>query len=75
MPPEPWGGDVHAPRWLRRLMHRPEPPADTPEAAHEKRKSQGGPSVLENANRAVSGAVVDIYNESRRKASPRGDRR
>jgi hypothetical protein len=75
MPDEAWGGEVHMPRWLRKVLHRPEPPDDTPEAAHEKRKPQAGPSVLENANRAVSGGVVDIYNESRKKASPRGDKR
>jgi hypothetical protein len=75
MPQEAWGGEVQMPRWLRKLFHRPEPPGDTAEAAHEKRKPQGGPSVLENANRAASGAVVDIYNESRKKASPRGDKR
>jgi hypothetical protein len=75
MPEEPWGGEVHTPRWLRKLMHRPQPPEDTPEAAHEKRQPHGEPSVLENANRAFSGAVVDLYNESRKKASPRGDKR
>jgi hypothetical protein len=75
MTQEAWGGEVHMPHWLRRVLHRPEPPGDTPEAAHEKRKPQPQPSVLENANRAFSGAVVDIYNESRRKASPRGDKR
>ena len=63
------------PRWMRKLMHRQEPPGDTPEAAHEKRQPHDGPTVLENANRAFSGAVVDIYNESRKKASPRGDKR
>jgi hypothetical protein len=75
MSEESWGGEVHMPRWMRKLMHRPQPLGDTPEAAHEKRKPQTGPSVFENANRAVSGAVVDIYNESRKKASPRGDKR
>jgi hypothetical protein len=66
MAQEPWGGDVHMPRWMRKLMHRPEPPGDTPERAHEARKPQEGPSVLENANRAVSGVVVDVYKEGRK---------
>jgi len=74
---EPWGGDVHLPRWLRHLFHRPDPPGDTPERVHESRKPQDMPTVLENSNRAASGALVDFYNEGRerRKASPRGDKR
>ena len=23
---EAWGGEVHTPRWLRRVLRRPEPP-------------------------------------------------
>jgi hypothetical protein len=62
-----WGGEVGLPRWLRRLLHRPEPPEDTPEAAHEHREPQTGPSVLENANRASVGAMADLYREGRTK--------
>ena len=29
---EPWGGDVRLPRWLRRLLRRPEDVGDTPSA-------------------------------------------
>jgi hypothetical protein len=60
---EPWGGEVHMPSWLRRLLHRPPPPPDTPEQAHEKRKAQATASVLENANRASAGSMVDLYRE------------
>jgi hypothetical protein len=30
------------------------------------RKPQGGPSAYENANRAATGPLVDLYNEGRR---------
>jgi hypothetical protein len=66
MPQEQWGGEVHLPRWMRKLMHRPEPPGDTPEHAHEARKPTAGPSVLENANRASVGALGDLYKEGRK---------
>jgi hypothetical protein len=78
MPQEPWGGELHMPRWLRRVLHRPEPPADTPEAAHEKRKPQEMPSVAQNADRAAVGPMSSLYTEgqaARKKASPRGDKR
>ena len=61
---EPWGGEVHMPRWLRRLLRRPPEPEDTPERAHEPH-AQSDRSVLENANRAATGAVVDLYKEGR----------
>ena len=64
---EAWGGDVHMPRLLRRMLRRPEPPEPTPEAVHEARKPQPGPSVLENANRASVGAMADLYREGRTK--------
>ena len=64
---EPWGGEVHMPRLLRRMLHRPDPPDDTPEAAHEARKAQPSASVLENANRASAGPLVDLYREGRQK--------
>ena len=62
---EPWGGEVRIPRVLRRMLRRPERPEDTPEGAHEKRKPDPGPSVLENADKASAGAVTQIYNEGR----------
>lgn len=64
---EAWGGEVQMPRWLRRVLGRPEPLGPTAEAAHEARKSQSGPSVFENANRASVGAMADLYREGRTK--------
>ena len=64
---EPWGGEVQMPRWLRRLLRRPEAPEPTPEAAHEARKAREQRSVLENANRAELGPLVDLYREGRTK--------
>jgi hypothetical protein len=64
---EEWGGEVHVPRWLRRLLHRPEPPGDSPEKATEWQPPGRQGSVTENANRAGSGALVDLYNEGKRK--------
>jgi hypothetical protein len=65
--PEQWGGDVHLPGWLRHLLHRPDPAGDTLERAHERRQPGQAPSVLENANRAASGSLADLYNEDRRR--------
>lgn len=62
---EAWGGEVQMPRWLRRVLRRPEPLGPTAEAAHEARQPQSGPSVLENANRASVGAMADLYREGR----------
>jgi hypothetical protein len=67
MPQEAWGGDLKMPTWLRRLLHRGQSPADTPEAAHEKRKPQAQPSVVENSSRALSGSLLDFYNEGHKK--------
>jgi hypothetical protein len=65
--PEAWGGEVRMPRWLRRMLKRPEPLEDTPEAAHEKRKAQPGRSVAENADRAAVGVTSELYREGRKK--------
>jgi hypothetical protein len=62
-----WGGEVRLPRWLRRLLKRPEPPEDTPEAAHEKRKARPDRSVAESADRAAVGVLSELYREGRRK--------
>jgi hypothetical protein len=62
---EPWGGDVKMPRWLRRLLRRPEPPTDTPEGAHEARKTRSSASVAANADRAAVGVMSDLYREGR----------
>ena len=63
---EPWGGEVHVPRWMRRLLRRPAEPADTPERTHEARAHPLDlPSVLENADRAAVGPLTQLYNEGR----------
>ena len=64
---EPWGGEMHMPRWLRRALRRPERPGNTPEAAHEARKERPGASVLENADRAGAGPMTQLYVEGRTK--------
>ena len=62
---EPWGGEVTMPRWLRRMLRRPEPLEPTPEAIHESRKPQPGPSVGQNADRAAAGPMTELYHEGR----------
>ena len=63
-----WGGEVQLPRWLRRLLRRPDEAADTPERAHERRQPQDdGVSVLENADRAAAGPLTQLYLEGRTK--------
>jgi hypothetical protein len=62
---EEWGGEVHVPRWMRRLLRRPDPPGDTPERSSEWRPPAAERTVTQNANRAASGALVDLYNEGR----------
>ena len=64
---EPWGGEVHMPRWMRRMLRRPDLSEDTPEAAHERRKEQPSASVLENADRAAAGPMTQLYVEGRTK--------
>ena len=65
---EPWGGDVRLPRWLRRLMRRPEDSGDTPERAHERHKGQQPEkSVAGAADRAAVGILSDLYREGRSK--------
>ena len=70
---EPWGGEVKMPRWLRRMLRRPEPPGPTAEAAHEARKPVAGPSAGENADRAAVGPMTELYHEGR--AARRAKRR
>jgi hypothetical protein len=66
--PEPWGGDVRLPRWMRRLLRRPEDPEDTAERAHERRKGrQPSRSVAGAADRAAVGVLSELYSEGRRK--------
>lgn len=62
---EPWGGEVHLPRWVKKVLRRPPDADDTPERAAEPRRAKAGPTPFENANRAATGAMVDLYNEGR----------
>ena len=58
---EPWGGDVRLPRWLRRLLRRPEDVGDTPERAHERRRrQQPDKSAAGAADRAAVGVLSDL---------------
>jgi hypothetical protein len=50
---------------LSRLPQINEPLGDTPEAAHEKREPQPGPSVGQNADRAAVGVTSELYHEGR----------
>jgi hypothetical protein len=70
---EAWGGEVRLPRWLRRILRRPDLLEDTPEAAHEKRNPQPGPSVAENADRAAVGVMSELYHEGRTERRARRD--
>ncbi len=62
---EPWGGEVHMPRWLRRVLRRPAPLDDSSEAARETRE-QPTVSVAQNADRAAVGPLSELYREGRR---------
>ena len=63
---EPWGGEVHLPGWMSRLLRRLPEPTDTPERTHEARAHPPDlPSVLENADRAAVGPLTQLYNEGR----------
>jgi hypothetical protein len=62
---EQWGGEVTMPRWLRRVLRRREPLGPTPEAVHEARKPQDGPSAGQNVDRAVAGPMTELYHEGR----------
>jgi hypothetical protein len=65
---EPWGGDVRMPRWMRRVLRRPEGPGDTPERARERHRGDGtNRSVAEAADRAAVGPLSELYREGRPK--------
>ena len=58
--PEPWGGELHLPRWLRWMLRRPAPPDNTAERMHEARQpQQATTTVLENADRAILGGFSE----------------
>jgi hypothetical protein len=55
------------PPWLRRVLHRPPPPEDTVEAAHENRnRPQDLTTPLENVDRAVLGAWSEGHPGNKR---------
>jgi hypothetical protein len=64
---EPWGGDVHLPRWFLRMIRRPLSD-DTPERVHERRQPvDHGISVAENVDRAIFGAWSEGHPGSKRR--------
>ena len=64
---EPWGGEVHLPRWLRRLLRRPEDPGPSPERMREPRRpAQPDVSVAENVDRAIFGGFSEGHPGNRR---------
>ena len=64
---QPWGGEVGLPRWVRRLLRRPES-TDSPERAHEARQPQYPEvSVAENADRAIFGAWSEGHPGNKRR--------
>lgn len=65
--PEQWGGEVHLPDWLRRLLRRPPAPGDSPERSGEGPKAQPTVSVGQNADRASVGVLTEMYHEGRKK--------
>ncbi|HWT25381.1 MAG TPA: hypothetical protein VN213_17895 [Solirubrobacteraceae bacterium] len=72
---EPWGGEVKVPRWLRRLLRRPDGPGDSPQRAHEARREALHPpepdvTVAENVDRAIFGGFGEGHPGNR--DAPRG---
>jgi hypothetical protein len=71
--PEPWGGEVRVPNWVRRLLRRQQG-TDTPERATERgwerRHPAEGPTVAENVDRAIFGGFSEGHPGNRE--APRG---
>jgi hypothetical protein len=61
--PEAWGGEVHLPRWMRRLRRKPEA-TDTPQKLAETHKGKVAKeperTVLENVDRTLWGGFRDL---------------
>jgi hypothetical protein len=71
---EPWGGEVHIPRWLRWMLRRGGVGA-TAERARERQREARHPepqnvSVAENADRAIFGGFSEGHPGNRE--PPRG---
>lgn len=67
---EAWGGEVRLPRWLRRMLRRPEPLGDSPEGAHEARKPATSEQQKFDHMRAT-GTVAPHHSELPRPDSKR----
>ena len=66
---QPWGGELHMPSWVRRVLRRRVEPGDSPERQHERRRpEQPSVSVAENVDRAVFGGFSDGHPDNRPKA-------
>jgi hypothetical protein len=64
--PQPWGGEVQLPRWIRRLLKRPIDPGPSAESMHEARQPQQPEvSVQENADRAIFGGFSEGHPGNR----------
>jgi hypothetical protein len=63
---EPWGGELRMPWLFRRLLHRPDPPQDTPERRHECRNPAAMTETpLEAIDRAIFGGFSDYHPGNR----------
>jgi hypothetical protein len=58
---EPWGGELRMPRLLRRLLHRPEIPEDSPERRHEKHNP---PATTDTPLMAVDRAILGGFSDA-----------
>jgi hypothetical protein len=54
-----WGGDVRLPGWLRRMLRRPAPVADSSDHIHEKRQPQQPPRPTEPTRAYISSKARD----------------
>jgi hypothetical protein len=57
--PEDWGGEVHMPRWMRRLLRRPADTEDTPQKRGEPRRPERLRSPLDRGH----GSAQIYFNE------------
>ena len=65
--PEAWGGEVHMPRWMRRLLRWPSDPEDTPERRQEPRRPERVLTVLEREHRNAQIHFDEDPSEERRR--------
>jgi hypothetical protein len=68
---EAWGGEVRMPRWLRRVLRRPEPSVSSPEAAREANRQRSSSSAA-NADGTALGPMTERYRGG---TAPSGKRR